>query len=246
MSYKEFEDEADQRIVARNIKVTIRPRRKVVNLTKNACNCKCGGNCKCGTVNDPAKLLAKFEKLQKELNPKKDCKDAFHEAYTYLIASGGMISKVMLKGVNKPFGYLIRIPSITNSKVVFLNFFKAENTNNNSYFQKLAAIISTIIKGERWLKNREESGDWYIDDIPFELRFNATDTFMHIDDGGVNVIKSDKKLYYMPGRILNDVEREGYLIDEEIMDYIKKFEQKARDYYKENGKNKKFIALHVS
>ena len=42
---------------------------------------------------------------------------------------------------------------------------------------------------------------------------------------------------------MNEAEREGYTLTKEMRDYIDRFEQKAKDYYKNNGKNKKFVAL---
>lgn len=249
MSYKDFEDEAEQRVAQRRDAKGRFMRKYPVKIVTKSCNCGCTTtkkSCKCGSVNDPERLIAKFEKLQVALNPKKDCKKAYEEAHNFLIGSGGMISKVMIKGTNRPFGYLVRIPSITNPNVVFLNFHKANgNTNINSYFQKLTAVVSTVVKGERYLANRAKYG-WALEDIPFELYFKEMENVMHIDDGGVNVIKSEKPLYYLAGKSINDCERTGYMIDEDVMNYFNKFEKKAKDYYQENGKIKKFIALHVS
>lgn len=247
MSYWKDEDEVGQRSVQQRDAKGRFMRKYPVRIITKSCDCGCTTKsaCACKSVNDPEYLIAKFEKFQTALNPKKDCKKTYEEAHNFLISAGGMISKVMIKGTNRPFGYLVRIPSITNRDVVFLNFHKADTGNINSYFQKLTAIVSTVVKGERYLAARTKHG-YALEDIPFELFFNKADQFMHIDDGGINVIKSDKNLYYLSGKALNEVERTGYMVDEEVMDYFNRFEQKAKDYYKENGKNKYFIALHVS
>lgn len=192
----------------------------------------------CGTLTH---FNYEFKDLQKIMSPKKDCKAAYEKAHTLLIASGGAIARVINKKTNKPFGFLVRIPSTTDPNVVFLRFTKIDPTINNTYFQKLNAVVSTVINGERWLAKRKERG-YAIEDIPFEYFFQKAHRFMAID-GGVTVVQPLEDTYYVAGRTLNGVEREGYILDVDMMDYINRFENKAREYYKNNKKNKYFVAL---
>ncbi len=187
-------------------------------------------------------LLTKFNRLQPMLNPKKDCKNVFEGVHRYLIASGGMISKVIDRHTNKPYGYLVRIPSSTNPDVVFMRFVKHDEENKNTYFQKANAIVSTMICGERWLEKRNKMG-YYIDDIPFCVYYIDTKAFLDCSDYGLTSVSMPGYITYVQGRWMNEAEREGYTLTKEIRDYIDRFEQKARDYYKNNGKNKKFVAL---
>lgn len=187
-------------------------------------------------------LLEKFKRIQTKMNPKKDCKNLFEEAHNYLIECGGMISKVIDRSTNKPYGFLVRIPSSTNPDVIFMRFIKYNSHNSNTYFQKLNAIVSTLIRGERWLEKREERDEW-IDDIPFEVYYHDANQYIVIDDFGLTSVIPNQKIHFVRGRALNEVEREGYLIDDNMMDYFKRFEQKAREYYKNNKKNKTFVAL---
>lgn len=182
-----------------------------------------------------------FKDLQKFMSPKKDCKDAYQKAHTLLIASGGAIARVINKKTDKPFGFLVRVPSTTNPNVVFLRFTKIDPTINNTYFQKLNAIVGTVAAGERWLAKREEHG-YAIEDIPFEYFFQKAHRFMAID-GGVTVVQPLEDTYYVLGKWMNDVERTGYMIDTKMMDYINRFENKAKEYYKNNKNNKYFVAL---
>ena len=187
-------------------------------------------------------LLAKFNRLQPMLNPKKDCKNVFEGVHRYLIASGGMISKVIDRHTNKPYGYLVRIPSSTNPDVVFMRFVKHDEENKNTYFQKANAIVSTMICGERWLEKRNKMG-YYIDDIPFCIYYIDTKTFLDCSDFGLTSVSMPGYITYVQSRWMNEAEREGYTLTKEMRDYIDRFEQKAKDYYKNNGKNKKFVAL---
>lgn len=187
-------------------------------------------------------LLTKFNRLQPMLNPKKDCKNVFEGVHRYLIACGGMISKVIDRNTNKPYGYLVRIPSSTNPDVVFMRFVKYDDENKNTYFQKANAIVSTMICGERWLEKRNKMGH-YIDDIPFCIYYIDTKAFLDCSDYGLTNVSMPGYITYVQGRWMNEAEREGYTLTKEIRNYIDRFEQKAREYYKNNGKNKKFIAL---
>lgn len=187
-------------------------------------------------------LLTKFNRLQPMLNPKKDCKDVFEGVHRYLIACGGMISKVIDRHTNKPYGYLVRIPSSTNPDVVFMRFVKHDEENKNTYFQKANAIVSTMICGERWLEKRNKMG-YYIDDIPFCVYYIETNSFLDCSDYGLTGVKMPGYITYVQGRWMNEAQKEGYTLNSDMIKYIDRFEQKAKDYYKNNGKNKKFIAL---
>ena len=205
------------------------------------CGCECG--C-CGKCSAPANetMIFQLSKLQNRLNPKKECKDVFEEAHDMLITNGGMLSKVIDRNTNKPYGYLIRIPSATDENVVFMRFVKHNEYCSNTYFQKANAIISTLICGERWLEKRNKRGEW-IDDIPFEIYYRCTRNVIDISDYGLTSIETPTCVHYVQGRVMNEAEREGYILTEEMMDYINGFEKKARKYYQADGKNKKFIAL---
>jgi hypothetical protein len=222
-----------------------------INSTKWAteeCNCDCCKSenttkpiCSCKQIR-PGFGVYELKKLQLALNPKKDCKNAYEEAHRHLISSGGMISKVLRSNSKRPFGFLVRIPSMTNPDIVFISFMKTDPRVNNTYFQKLTAIVSTIIKGEKFLKKRIETGD-YIDEIPFDYYINSTCNLQKLDGRGMNHILFDKDIKYIVGKKLNYFEYESFEIDDEVINYFHRFEEKARDYYKENGKNKKIIVL---
>jgi hypothetical protein len=239
--------DAKGRFVAKPIKplpVNMRPQiSKWADEDKEEEKCECGCSCKCNCTDTNNELVAyKFSKFQNRLNPKKDCKDVFEEAHNMLITNGGMLSKVINRNTNKPYGYLIRIPSATDSNVVFMRFVKHDEFCSNTYFQKANAIISTLICGERWLEKRNKRGEW-IDDIPFCIYYLNTKNFLHVSDFGITSVQMPSYLTYVQGRVMNEAERAGYTLSDEMIDYISRFEQKAREYYKNNGKNKKFIAL---
>lgn len=240
MSYKEFEDEAGQRVLTRDSKGRFTKKSSIKPLPAELRAKKS----KWSTEEEPVldDLYEKFKKLQPMLNPKKDCRDVFEAVHRYLIASGGMISKVIDRTTNKPYGFLVRIPSSTNPDVIFMRFIKYNNDCTNTYFQKANAIISTMICGERWKEKREERGEW-IDDVPFEVFYHETNGFIVVGDEGITSVLAPDKFYYVRGRLMNEVEREGYVVNENIINYIEGFEQKARNYYKNNEKSKTFVAL---
>ena len=204
--------------------------------------CNCGGECRCKTKTYLEPVIYKFNRLQTKLNPKKECKDVFEEAHRCLIASGGMLSKVIDRTTNKPYGYLIRIPSSKDPNVIYMRFVKHDEWNPNTYFQKANAIISTLICGERWLEKRKKTEQW-IDDIPFCIYYLDTKNFLHVSDFGITAVQMPSYLTYVQGRVMNEAERAGYTLNDDMIDYITKFERKAHDYYKNNGKNKVFVAL---
>lgn len=202
----------------------------------------CCSECCCKTKTYFEPVIDKFIHLQNKLNPKKDCADVFEEAHYSLITNGGMISKVINHNTNKPYGYLVRIPSSKDPNVIFMRFVKYNDVISNTYFQKANAIISTLICGERWLEKRNKRSEW-IDDIPFCIYYLDTKNFLHVSDFGITAVQMPNYLTYVQGRVINEAERAGYTLTNEMIEYINRFEQKAREYYKNNGKNKKFIAL---
>lgn len=251
MTSRKAKDEVGQRKFARDAKgrFAARPIKPLpVNMkpqiskwsTEDEEEDECCGRCATKTYIEP--LFEKFKKLQPMLNPKKDCKNVFEGVHNYLIASGGMLSKVIDRNTNKPYGYLIRIPSSTNPDIVFMRFVKHDDENKNTYFQKANAIVSTLICGERWLEKRNKM-DCYIDDIPFCIYYIDTNRFLDCSNHGLTSVQIPGYISYVQGRRMNEAEREGYTLTKEMKDYINRFEQKAREYYKNNGKNKKFIAL---
>lgn len=262
MSYKEIEDEIEQRLPLRDskgrfVKKTTKPIKPLPKVdepfeSKDKWGCGCGCNCandesdhECTCTNNTIKRdfgIYNLKRFQAALNPKKDCKKTYNEAHQILIESGGAIAKVVKAGVKKPFGFLVRIPSITNPDIVFLSFLKTDPNVNNTYFQKLTAIVSTLVKGEKFIREREENGV-YIDDIPFSVYFNSTRHCFTLDNVGMNHINFDTEIKYIVGKKLNYFEVESFEVDDDVIDYINRFEEKARNYYHEDGKNKRFVAL---
>lgn len=262
MSYKEIEDEIEQRLPLRDskgrfAKKTTKPIKPLPKVdepfeSKDKWGCGCGCNCakdesdhECTCTSNRIKMnfgVYNLKKFQMALNPKKDCKNVYNDAHQMLIDSGGCIAKVVKEGVKKPFGYLVRVPSITNPDIVFLSFLKTDPSVNNTYFQKLTAIISTIIKGEKFIKEREES-ETYIDDIPFSVYFNSAKYLFRVDDHGMNHINFNNEVKYIVVKKNNYFEVESFEVDDDVIDYINRFEEKARNYYQEDGNNKTFVAL---
>jgi hypothetical protein len=213
-------------------------------------DCCCGNTktaCSCKAVHVKPALpgfgMYELKKLQLAINPKKDCKKAYEEAHRYLIASGGMISKVLRANNKRPFGFLVRIPSISDPDVVFISFLKSDPGVLNTYFQKLTAIVSTVIKGEKMLADRRKNEQWYIENVPFDYYINSTNMAQTVDGHGMNYILFDKDFKYIVGKKLNYFEQESFEVDDDVINYFHRFEDKAKDYYKNNGKNKKFVVL---
>lgn len=161
----------------------------------------------------------------------------------------GCLSKCVSFDGTEIVGYLVRIEDEKNPLIIYNGYFAADFKNR--FFNKAKAMIQTVIKGRRYIKEQQKKNNnervfdrTFLNNFSYLKDFDIINKEQNISFNLEEFFKkhnicftSDE--YYHNSIIGND----GSFYDQEFINFMIAFEEKSQRYYKNYDEKRRFVSI---